>query len=210
MVWFFYGYYYNWDLFWRLQMIATGREILLPNLIIHLFDTFRITEKAMSVDGLLVWGWISLIVCSFLRKRENHFSRAMFIFSGTYLVLFAIMSGHINGWYRFPFYPFLSWAMARIFIEIYHSPRLLSGIFFITIPVLSAFITGTGETFFGNSQVKIYQVLITLLSLPFLIYEIKKDTASANISKVVLAASLLFLIWMNVRTILYFQDQFWY
>ena len=69
--WFVYGAYYNWPLFIHLQGVFSGRELRLPTMIIGFFDTFRISEKMMSTDGLLIWGWISLVILPFL-KEKNH------------------------------------------------------------------------------------------------------------------------------------------
>ncbi|NOY15169.1 MAG: hypothetical protein GXP43_03035, partial [bacterium] len=65
-IWFSYGCYYNCQLFLDLQSLFSGRKLLYPVNILRLFDTFRIAEKPMQMDGWLIWGWISIIFLSFI------------------------------------------------------------------------------------------------------------------------------------------------
>ncbi len=209
--WFVYGAYYNWPLFVHLQGVFSGRELRLPKMIIDLFDTFRISEKMMSIDGFLVWGWISLVVFSFFRNEKNKMSFLIpMTMVGSYLIFFTVMSGHLKGWYRFPFYPFLAWAIAVGFIENLKKPRFLYSFFFITLAGFASLITGTGERFFGPLQVKLYQILFPLAMVPFLFNELKENTALKKLAQIILLVIFIFIIWFNIRTILFFQDQFWY
>jgi len=209
--WFVYGAYYNWPLFVHLQGVFSGRELRLPSMIIGLFDTFRISEKMMSTDGFLIWGWISLVVFSFFRNEKNKMSFLIpMTMVGSYLIFFTIMSGHLKGWYRFPLYPFLAWAIAVGFIENLKKPRFLYSFFFITLAGFASLITGTGERFFGPLQVKLYQILFPLVMASFLFNELKENLILKRLAQMILLVIFILIIWFNIRTILFFQDQFWY
>lgn len=210
--WFAFGYYYNWSLFIHLQGIFSGREIRLPSMIINLFDTFRISEKTMSTDGWMIWGWISVVAFAFLEKiRKKKLSRLVLSLAiGSYLVVFAVMSGHSKGWYRFPFHPFLSWAIAAVFINFVKEPSFLYSFFFVAIAGFASLISGTGEAFWSQSQVKVYQFLLPLSMTPALFYDLTQKPALKRLSQFVLIGAFLLMIYFNVRTILFFQDQFWY
>lgn len=211
--WLLYGYYYDWSLFVRIQMLATGREIRLPAMIIYLFDTFRITEKMMSTDGIIIWGWISVIIISFLKDVKGRLKvqkNFLMIPLWTYLVLFAVMSGHLKGWYRIPFYPFLCWSMAIVFLEMFKTPHFLSVFFFVTLPFFASFIGGTGENYWNASQAKIYQLIFPSVMLIFFINYLKKNIYLEKTIKTLLIIFLVFLIIYNIRTNLLFIDQFWY
>jgi hypothetical protein len=211
IVWLCYGYYYDWALFTRLLGVFSGREINLPMMAIHLFDTFRISEKAMSVDGLMIWGWVSVIVYSLVRKNKPGLSfSALPIIVGSYLVFFAIMSGHAKGWYRFPFHPFLAWAMSAVFLEIFNSPRFLMVYFFVTVPFFASLVSGTGEAFWNQAQVRLYQFTFLSFMAPFIFYELKKNLVPRSVLRLLLIAVFIGLISFNIRTIIFFQDQFWY
>lgn len=212
-IWLGYGYYYNWELFAKLISIYSGRELFSPSMIINLFTVYRIGEKAMSVDGWILWGWISVILYSLIniKKEENLLSRLILpVTVGSYLVFFSIMSGHSKGWYRFPFYPFLAWASAVVFIEMIKNPRFLLTLFFIAIPVSSSYIYGTGENKWNQNQIKVYQIFFPLLMSVPIFYEIFKHPKLKIVSQVILILAFIVAIVFNIRTILIFQDQFWY
>jgi len=212
-IWLGYGAYYNWPLFIHLQGIFSGRELRLPTMIISFFDTFRISEKMMSTDGFLIWGWISLVLFSFFKKEEKNKYLSFLIpmvMTSSYLVIFAIMSGHLKGWYRFPFYPFLSWAIAVGFLENLKKPRFLYSFFLITLAGFASLIAGTGEKFFNPLQVKIYQLLFPLMMAPFLFNELKGNLIFKRFCQIILVVVFILMIWFNIRTLCFFQDQFWY
>ncbi|MDP2946870.1 MAG: glycosyltransferase family 39 protein [Nanoarchaeota archaeon] len=217
-IWFAYGYHYNWQLFIHLQQVFSGRELYLPTMIINLFDTFRIAEKTMSSDGLLIFGWVSLAAFPFIfnyKEDKNKLSRLIVeISSGIYLILIAIMSGHLKGWYRYPVFPFACWASAAIFLRILENPRFLSSFFFISLAFFSSYIGGTGEHFFNSFQTKTFQVVFPLIIAPILFFEIFENENFGkkfkNLSKIMLCLIFILIIVMNIRTIYLYQDQFWY
>lgn len=190
-------------------------------MIINLFDTFRIAEKTMSSDGLLIFGWVSLAVFPFIFNYKENKSRLprliVEVSSGVYLILIAVMSGHIKGWYRYPVFPFACWAMAAVFVKILENPRFLNSFFFIALAFFSSYIGGTGEHHFTNFQTKVFQIAFPLIMTPFLLTEIfegenfgKIGKKFKPISKIVLYLIFVLTIIMNIRTIYFYQDQFWY
>lgn len=212
-IWLGYGYYYNWELFTKLVSIYSGRELYSPSMIISLFTVYRIGEKVMSVDGWILWGWICFILYSLInmRKEENLLSKLTLpIVAGSYLVFFSIMSGHSKGWYRFPFYPFISWACASVFLETVRKPKFILTLFFFAIPVSSSYIYGTGENKWNQNEIRFYQLFFPLLlAVPFF-YEIFKLPNLKKLCQIILILGFIVAIIFNIRTILIFQDQFWY
>lgn len=209
----FYGFYYNWDLFVKMISAQSGRELSNPGQIINLFEVFRIAESAMSTDGWIVWGWICVTAYSFIRwKDKNLLSKLVLpVTIGSYLVFFSIMSGHNKGWYRFPFYPFLAWASAAVFIESVKNPRFLATLFFIGIPFSSSYIYGNGEYKWNASEIKNYQIaLVSFMALPML-YELLGGNQKLKIvvQSLLIGAFVLAIIY-NIQTIMVYQDQFWY
>lgn len=211
-IWLWYGYHYNWTLFTKLVSIYSGRELYFPSMIINLFEVFRIGERAMSVDGWILWGWICIIIYSFLKKsNEDSLSRLVLpITVGLYLIFFSIMSGHSKGWYRFPFYPFLAWACASVFLEMVKNPRFLLTLFFFAIPVSSSYIYGSGENKWNQNQIRTYQVLLPILMAIPIFYEIFKHPKLKQICQMILILAFIVAIIFNISTIVNFQDQFWY
>ncbi len=213
LIWIFYGMHYDWNLFLKLLPVFSGRELTSPNMIINLFEVFRIGEKAMSVDGWMIWGWICVVAYSFLKNNDNKnlLSRIMLpVAVGTYLTFFTIMSGHMKGWYRFPFYPFLSWAIAAVFIEIVKNPRFLTTFFFTTIPFFASYISGNGNPKWTSNDVKLFQpVFVSSMAIPML-YEVFNVKQLKLATQIVLIVLFITAIIFNIRTILIYQSQFWY
>ncbi len=212
VIWLAYGYYYDWSLFLKIISISNGRELLQPTMINNLLNITRIAEELRPFDGWLIWGWIAIIVYPFLQKGEDSVLSKLIlpIVTGTYLIFFAIMSGHVKGWYRYPFYPFISWASAAFILEIIKNPRLLTSFFFITLPVSSSYVTGNGFAKFNPSQIRIYQILFLATMAPIMCYEIFKKTPLKIIVQSILIIALVAAIIFNITTITSFQDNFWY
>lgn len=216
--WLIYGYHYNWELFIHLQQTFSGRELYLPTTVINLFDTFRIAEKTMSSDGLLIFGWVSLAVFPLILDNMKHKSKLpgliVGISSGVYLLLLSISSGHLKGWYRYPLYPFACWAAGTMFLKILENPKFLSSFFFVGLAFFGSYIGGNGEHSFSSLQVKEFQFIFPLVMAPFLLNELFEDEKFSKkikiISKAILLVIFVAMIVMNMRTINVYQDQFWY
>lgn len=212
VVWFYYGYHFGWDMFLKTMQVSSGRELFSPTIIINLLQTFRIGEKPMGVDAWIIWGWISMIFSfSFYKKKSTSPSSLILpIVVACYLTFFSIMSGHVKGWYRLPFYPFLSWASALFLIKIYKNPKPLPILFFLGLPFFSSYIYGHGGINWNNSQVKQYQVsLISFMVLPML-YQLFPNKIFKKISQILLIIAFFAAIIYNYRTIILFQNFFYY
>ncbi|EKD90467.1 MAG: glycosyl transferase family 39 [uncultured bacterium] len=213
IIWLGFGYFYNWPLFINLLVTYSGRELFQPTNIINLFEVFRIGEKVMDPDGWIIWGWISVIVYTLIDKQEEgeKISKLLLPLTiGSYLVYFMIMSGHLKGWYRIPFYPFLSWASAAFIIAIFKNPNILLSLFFLGIPVASSYIYGNGEIKWNDMGKKIFQYAFPLMVLPSFLYQIADTKRFKTAAQTIIVIAFIAAIIFNIRTILYFQSNFWY
>ena len=212
-LWFGYGYYYDWDLFIKIAQVSSGRELFQPGNLISLFLVWRIGESNASVDGWLLWGWIAITAYSLITSRNKNeplLERLILpAMMGSYLVFFSIMSGHNKGWYRFPFFPFLAWAGADLVLELIKQPKFLAGLFFLGIPLASSYIFGTGEYKFTNPQIRQFQYFFVIISGLLMANEINLPRFKKIAQGLMLIAFIAGIIF-NIRTILYFQDHFWY
>lgn len=210
-LWFLYGAYYDWVLFLNLLSAYNAIHLVLPNQIIHLFDTAKISESIIGTDGWILWGWICVVIYIFLKKQvHNQLSYLILPVSvGSYLILFTIMSGMIYGWYRFPFYPFLAWASAAVILDMIRNPKFLPAFFFITIPVASSYIYGTGGNPWHKLQTTIFQYYLLLITIPILFYEILGYKKLKFFSQALLIILLVSAIVFNVTSIINFQEFFW-
>lgn len=210
-IWFLYGAYYNWELFAKLLPAYSGRFLFAPTPVIDLFSVFRIGVGLLSVDGWIIWGWICIILYTFLDKSEKTDLKRLIlpITVGCYLTFFSIMSGFTYGWYRFPFYPFLSWASAFVIIEIIQNPRFLPVFFFLSLPVSSSYIYGTGGTGWNQNTLRAYQIFFVALMSPVIFYELFQWTRLKKIVQIIMIIGFILSVIFNIVTILFFQDYFW-
>lgn len=211
-LWFWYGYHFGWEIFLKIMQVSSGRELFSPTVIINLFQTFRIGEKPMGFDAWIIWGWISVIIFSFVNKKNTStFSHLILpVTIGSYLVFFSIMSGHIKGWYRLPFYPFLSWASSFIILRAIRKPTPLSTFFFICLPFFSSYIYGNGGTNWNLAQTKNYQIFMVIIMVFPMLYLLNRNKLLKTISQIIVTALFFISIYYNYRTIVFFQDFFYF
>jgi len=162
-LYFLYGRIYDWPTFislWGLQMARAriGLETVLA-LFIHPFLVDRTYP-----DGWIYFGWVAVL---FLSREFKKHSLLLIPFLSYFLIfVFAIPGIEAQGWYRYPFYPFLTIALAVIIKEMLKKTTLLNLFFFFFIAA-SAFHWGWGEKFgFSNNFFRTIMVLGTLSFLP--------------------------------------------
>lgn len=209
-IWFLYGAHYDWPLFINLQQTFSGREITLPLMVVHLFDTFRITEKMMAVDGILILGLISIFVYQFINSDTNKNKTVLSYISGSYLILFAIMSGHHKGWYQIPLHPLICWSLAALLIEQFKRPRFLPIFFIINLGLFTAYSNSVGRDALSQFGIRIYQYGLPVLMLPFAVREFVDKPLVQKTCQTLLILMFLACIIFNYQTIFYHQDQLWY
>jgi hypothetical protein len=209
LIWFGYGYYYNWGLFIKLLGLFSGRELWRPDVIASLFDLFRIGEKPMQNDHWILWGWVCAILFGLRKKKDDswlYFVTTM----GGFLIFFSIMSGHYKGWYRFPLYPLLSWAMAEVWVRFFKKPNFFFTFFFTSLPVSYAYIWGRGMVNWSITEIRIYQKIFPILMGIPLLADLTKSRIFLLLTRILLLVLFALMIYWGSITILNHSDSFWY
>lgn len=159
-----YGYFWDWDLFvslWGLQL--TRYDIGLAS-VLALFRLPYLTDRFLP-DGWIYFGWIAM--AAILKNSKRH----LFIITPflTYFLVYiwAIPGVQAQGWYRYPFYPFLTIAIAYLILKIIQQPNLLAIVFQLIVGS-SMFKLGF-EPLFGIDNL-LFRSLLLLWSLPVLLY----------------------------------------
>lgn len=159
---FIYGWFYDWNLFlnlWKLQMARA--KIGLENVLALFTHPFLIDR--LYPDGWIYWGWFSVLILA------SNFKKHTFILIPllSYFLIFvwAIPGIEAQGWYRYPFYPYLTIAGAVVLEKILKDPTFLNLFFFFLI-ASSAFHWGWGETF-GISNI-FFRIIVILGIVSFL------------------------------------------
>jgi len=213
ILWFAYGYYYNWNLFLAIMQNSSGRELFAPTVIINLLHSFRIGEKVMGIDGWIIWGWIATASYCFLKSPKKQTLRHFIlpITIASYLVFFSIMSGHVKGWYRLPFYPLIAWASGSTLVRLIKSPSILPFFFFVSFAFFSSYVYGHGGVNWNGLDVKVFQYTFVSLMAPFMLYQAFRHNRTLRfLCQLIIISVFILSLYYNYQTIMSFQDFFYY
>lgn len=140
---FLYGWHYDWQTFISLWGLQLARAKIGLGSVLALFTHPYLVDR-LYPDGWIYFGWLATFILSLNFKRH----RRLLIPILAYFLIFvlAIPGIEAQGWYRYPFYPFLIIASAVVIKEILDQPGLLNLFFFFLI-ASSAFLWGWEEVF---------------------------------------------------------------
>ncbi|MDP3941121.1 MAG: glycosyltransferase family 39 protein [bacterium] len=156
-----YANYYDWQLFWAVQGMQSGRDIGPESLRMLLF-------QPVIVNKVYFDGWYSLGLITFLYLAQDFKKHALLIVPSAMYFLFLISSltreGQ-SGWYMIPLFPFMATALS---VFVFESLKKRSFAFFLA-PLFVGFfqIEYFIEPILGLSPF-MYRVLIVLLFVPLL------------------------------------------
>lgn len=140
---FLYGWAYDWSTYTALWKIQISRSKIGLGNFLALFTHPYLLDR-LYADAWIYWGWFSIFFLSLNFKKHA----ALLIPLLAYFLIFiwAIPGIEAQGWYRYPFYPFLIIASAVLIEQILNKPSLLNLFFFFLI-ASTAFHWGWEEKF---------------------------------------------------------------
>lgn len=194
-LYFLYGRIYDWSTFISLWGLQTARANIGLGNVLALF-TYPYLVDRVYPDGWIYWGWISIFILSLNFKK--HVKLLIPLLSYFLIFIFAIPGIEAQGWYRYPFYPFLIIASAVLLEEILNKPSLLNFFFFFLI-ASSAFHWGW-EEIFGISNV-FFRSIVILGSTSFLPSILWPEKFS-NIGRRATYFWLIIFLFLNILSIL--------
>jgi hypothetical protein len=120
-----YGYIYNWTLF-KSVFNSNSDRYFRDGLagFYSLLIKSNITRD--FVDGWVPFGWFSLFLLN-LKSKSKYWWVAIPLFS--YLATYLIFGSQGYGWYKFPFYPFISILIGIAFDKLFTKYNLLTAFF---------------------------------------------------------------------------------
>ena len=131
LLYFVYGFYYDSHLFLSLWTFQLNRYDLTFTSIYALLQKPYLVDRFYT-DGWIYFGWFSLILISVKDFKKNIF--IMLPFLAYFLVfLLAIPDEPSHGWYRYPFYPFMTISIALFLKEYFTRNWLLTFLFLIVV-----------------------------------------------------------------------------
>lgn len=199
-IYIFYGFYFDKTVFTGLMGLQLNRYDITFAGVYSLWLKPYLADR-LFLDGWIYGGWLALLVL--ISSVKKHWFLLFAVFS--YAVLYAIgipdEPGH--GWYRYPFYPFLSIATAVVVREcIWPNPFYrFTFLLLVGLPLLSV----TWGVSYGFSYF-IYRGYILWSLISFLPY-VARHKLSSRLTDVSFIAQCIFIFSLTVWAILGYNEQ---
>lgn len=203
-----YGAIFDWNLFMRVALTNSQRFFGAGSEIFH-SAVVRSTITKNLTDGWILLGWISLFIVSFREWKKEKSGTILVLACLSYFSIFLIFGSETYGWYRFPFYPFLVIASARVLINLLSSPNIFLFFALILLPMGT-----TIHRLVGVEGFQKYVPMVRILSLSTLVIIalgliFKKDVLEFA-KKVFIIILIALAIWLSVREIYFYSVENWY
>ena len=113
----FYGALLDWQLFFKVNLAQSGRNLGLSTLSNRLLLNPALVEK-IFFDGWIILGLMAIIAWFLIKPKQAVIIKINFIF---WLVFIALTSGEttFHGWYDYPLYPLLALALGWLLNYVY-------------------------------------------------------------------------------------------
>ena len=185
------------------RFYGAGAEIVLQAV-----GQYRITTSKFLTDGWLLSGWISALILLFSGWKKDKGITFLGLALGSYLAVFILFGSESYGWYKFPFFPFLIIALAKILVEIYHKPNLLLFTILIFLPF------GSGlHRLLGVEGFQVYVPAIRAFCLVFVLLFslglLKKSNKIESVQRVVMVLAFALVVWISIKEIYFFNFPNW-
>lgn len=189
----FYAVYYDWNLFWKIQNMQSGRNIGPESLWMLLLQPVIVNK--VYYDGWYFLGFLSLGYLSVEYKKHLH----VLVSAGVYFLFLLSSLSKIgqSGWYMIPEFAFMAIAIAVFIMNMLKkkSVAFLLVLFLIGISQIQYFY----EPYFGLTPLT-FRMIVALLFLPLiLLFIFRKNVWFGRISYLYLFLSLLTTIAITHR-----------
>ena len=199
--WLIYGYSVAPVLFGSLWKLQLARYDMAFD---SLFILFRdpITADRLLVDGWIYFGWAAMIwLCTKDFKKNLPIILGFLAYFAVFV--FAIPSEPSHGWYRYPFYPFLTIAIAVFFKEYLNKNYLVTAVSFVVIG-LSMFASSWGRVLgFSYPVFRTYLAAVAIGTLPAIFPKL----ADKKIFQWINHALILLILMLSIWTVLIYNEQ---
>lgn len=198
---FVWGFVWDKELFINLWKLQLARYDLAFDSLFVLFRDPVIVDRAL-VDGWIYFGWAA-IVWLLTRDIKKNLPIIMGFLAYAAIFVFAVPSEPLHGWYRYPFYPFLTIATAVFLAEYFNKNYLVSALFYVTTG-LSMFGGSWAQAFgFSFPVLRTYLVAMAVGALPAL-FPSKKIV---RLSWFINIGIFLLIILLSCWTVILYNEQ---
>jgi len=195
-----YGFYFDKTVFTGLMGLQLNRYDITFAGVYSLWLKPYLADRHF-LDGWIYGGWLALFTLVSLAKKHWFLLLAMFSYAVLYVLGIPDEPGH--GWYRYPFYPFLSIATAVALKEYVWSNSFYRFTFLLLIglPLLSV----TWGVSFGFSYF-IYRAYILWSLISFLPYVVRHKV-SYRLTDISFVIQSIFIFSLTMWAILGYNEQ---
>lgn len=205
-----YGAYFDLDTFLKVlssnsnRFYGAGSSMLLSAI-----TNPKVVANTFFTDGWIIVGWISLLLISFTGFKKDQGTTIITISAFCYMLVFVLFGSESYGWYRFPFFPFLIIATARLFQKIITKPNLFIFIALISLPFGSTIHTLIDNFEFQN-YVAFLRISVYLILVIFFISLYSEKGWVKKIQQVIIFSLSALMIFLSVKVILFYDYAGWF
>ncbi|HUD09781.1 MAG TPA: glycosyltransferase family 39 protein [Patescibacteria group bacterium] len=199
LIYFAYGYYWDWNIFLGLWGLQLQRFDITFNSFFALFTSPYLVDRFM-VDGWIYFGWFAVFLLLVKDIKKNIFVILPFL---AYLAvfIFVIPNEPSHGWYRYPFYPFLTISTALFLKEYFNKNYLLTFLFLIFTGLSMLQLSWAQSLGFSFLVFRFFLILFGISALPLFIPKTKK------LSYFTSYVSLVIIFFLSMWSIKNYNEQ---
>lgn len=204
------GAYYDWQTFVKVffsqsnLFYGAGAEAFFSALV-----SSKIVADKFLTDGWVTMGFISLIILSISEWKKEKGGTILTIAAISYLIVFLVFGSEPYGWYRFPFFPFLALALARIIQKLFNQDNFF--------PFLALFLLPFGTTLFRLVGVAGFQPYVFPLRIflfltlgLFGLSLIKENYWIKKLRQIWMIFIILLILFLSIKLILFYTYDTWF
>lgn len=196
-----YGLLLDKEVFLNLWKLQLARYDLTFDSLFVIFRDPVVADRTL-IDGWIYFGWAAMLLL-IVKDIKKHLPIVFGFLAYAAIFIFAIPSEPLHGWYRYPFYPFLSIAVAVFLYENFNRNYFATAVFFI-ITGLSMAAESLGKVSgFSFSLFRSYLGIIAVGALPGIFPGFKRNKIYWWVNFGIHCIIILLSLW----TILAYSEQ---
>lgn len=201
LLYFLYGYYYDWNLFINLWGLQLNRYDISFTSIYALFQKPYLVDRFFT-DGWIYWGWFSFMLL-LTKDFKKNILIILPLLSYFLIFIMGIPDEPGHGWYRYPFYPFLVISTALFMKEYFNKNNMLT--FF--------FLTFVGITLFQNTWVQVFGFSYFVFRFIIVIWSLSAILISLPTKRFIKLTNIANYLWLalfvclNIWSVMLYNDQ---
>ena len=189
-----YGLYYDSSLFFSLMSFQLQRYDLTFNSIFALFTSPYLADR-FTIDGWIYFGWFAVFLLAVKDLRKNFMVILPFLAYFAVFV-FAIPNEPSHGWYRYPFYPFMTVSTALFLKEYFNKNYFLTFIFLIFTGLSMLQLSWEQSLGFSFLIFRGFLILFGLSMIPYFIPKTNKiATVTSYLSLAIIFVLSIWSVW---------------